>query len=674
MDHLRLHPDTIEAVKQRSDIVEIVSEQVALKKQGKDLIGFCPFHDDKKTPSFSVSPSKQFYYCFSCNAGGDAISFLMGTKKSSFTEVVLGLAQRYDVPVQAMEPEQTQQLVAQTSRRSALYEVLAVAARFYEHCLRQPEGSGALAYLNDRGLRDQTIQQFQLGYAPGGWATLFTYLVEQRAYSPELVEQAGLALKRKGGDGYYDRFRDRLMIPICDQQGRVIAFGGRTLSGQDPKYINSPETELFEKGRTLYALHQASAAIAKHDRAVVVEGYFDVIALHAVGVTNVVAAQGTALSQAQVKLLLRYTDSKRIVLNFDADRAGAQATGRAIAEVEVLAYQGQVELRVLRLPEGKDADEYLQRSSASQYQSLLANAPLWLDWQIEQAIEGKNLRQADVFTSVCLRFAELLHSVTDAPTRTHYLRHCAELLGRGDARLSLQLESDLRSQLRTQPDTVGRPKLQISTESRAQAIAEAQLLRIYLHCPPSRLAIHTALHQRSLGFGILAHDLIWQQILQIEEAHLGAAAMVDPTQIAAEDLAAIDLQDLLHPGLTAIPAEVLPTIMRIIVLDELTAIDTQRPEQAVPIVVATLERLTIEQDSDRLLQELNQQAITSLETCLDHLLSNPIAMVDGIDQIQQVYQKLNDSAYKCQEVFLDHHRRLRLLDRHRCGDFSRQLN
>ncbi|MEM0980588.1 MAG: CHC2 zinc finger domain-containing protein, partial [Cyanobacteria bacterium P01_H01_bin.58] len=214
-----LHPDTIAAVRDRADIVDVVSERVVLKKQGKDYVGLCPFHDDK-SPSFSVSAGKQFYYCFSCGAGGNAFKFLMELEKRSFADVVLDLAKRYQVPVKTLEPEKRQELQRQLTLREQLYEILAVTTSFFEHALRRPDGAQALTYLHQqRELTDATIQRFQLGYAPGGWQTLYGYLVEQKQYPVALVEQAGLIVPRTSGSGYYDRFRNRLMIPIHDVRG-----------------------------------------------------------------------------------------------------------------------------------------------------------------------------------------------------------------------------------------------------------------------------------------------------------------------------------------------------------------------------------------------------------------------------------------------------------------------
>jgi len=514
MEIPRLHPDTIEQVKQRADIVDVVSEYVVLRKQGKDFTGLCPFHEDKK-PSFSVSPSKQFYYCFSCGAGGNVFKFLMELNKRSFSEVVLDLAKRYQVSVQTMKVEDRQEFQRQLSVREQLYEILAIASRFFEHALMQSQAEPALAYLIEkRHLTLETIQQFQLGYAPAGWETLYGYLVDQKRYPVQLVEQAGLLIPRKDGSSYYDRFRDRLIIPIHDLQGRVVGFGGRALDDEQPKYLNSPETELFDKGRILFGLDKARQAIAKQDQAIVVEGYFDVIALHAAGITNVVASMGTAFSAQQVRQLLRYTESKRIVLNFDADRAGNQAAERAIGEVETLAYQG--ELRVLNIPDGKDPDEFLQHHDAAAYEQLLTDAPLWLDWQIQRAIADKELSHADQFQQATQAVVKLLGNLPNATLRTHYIHHSANLLSRGDSRLMLRIEEDLRQQVRGERWHGRSQKWQTTGDRTLLEESEAQLLRLYLHSPMYRAAIVEALDAHDLEFSLSHHRYLWRLIQQVE--------------------------------------------------------------------------------------------------------------------------------------------------------------
>lgn len=524
----RLHPDTIAAVRDRADIVDIVSERVVLKKQGKDYVGLCPFHEDK-SPSFSVSPSKQFYYCFSCGAGGNAFKFIMELEKRSFSDVVLDLAKRYQIPVQTLEPAQRQELQRQLTLREQLFEILAITTSFFEHALRRPDGATALSYLKDqRGLMDETIQQFHLGYAPGGWQTLYGYLVDQKRYPVALVEQAGLIVPRTNGSGYYDRFRNRLMIPIYDVRGRVVGFGGRALAADDkPKYLNSPDTELFDKGKTLFGLDQARSAIAKADRAVVVEGYFDVIALHAVGIQNTVAALGTALSTTQVKQLLRYTESKQIILNFDADAAGVKAAQRAIGEVETMAYRGDVQLRILNIPEGKDPDEYLRKHSAADYEALLEATPLWLDWQIQQLVKGRDLQQADQFQQTSQQIVALLSEIANADTRTHYVRQCAELFSHGDARLMPLMAENLivqvRRQRRSPKGQPSRPSLAFTQTSTLEA-AEAALLRVFIHSPDDRATVLETLENRDLQFSYSHHRALWQTLRAHSQADSAAVS------------------------------------------------------------------------------------------------------------------------------------------------------
>lgn len=651
----RLHPDTIEAIKQRIDIVDVVSEYVVLKKQGKDFSGLCPFHDDK-SPSFTVSPSKQFYYCFSCGAGGNGIKFLMEIGKSSFGEVVLDLANRYQVPIQTFQPEQRQELQRQWTLRDQLYEILAVATQFYSHALSQPQGSAALAYLTDtRKFRPQTIQQFQLGYAPAGWATLYGYLVEQKHYPVELVEQAGLIVPRKGGNGHYDRFRDRLMIPIADIQGRVIGFGGRTLTGEDPKYLNSPETELFNKGSILFGLDKARAAIAKGDRAVVVEGYFDVMALHGAGITNGVAALGTALNLNQVKQLLRYTESKRIVLNFDGDGAGQRATQRAIGEVEALAYQGQVELRVLNLPEGKDADEFLRHHSPGDYQDLLDRAPLWLDWQIQQILAGQDLRQSDQFAGAIQGIVKLLGNLPYTALRTHYIHHCAELLSQGEARMALRLEEDLRTQVQGQRWHGKSQRWAKPGDANVRELAEAQLLRIYLHCPEVRSIVHQVLQQRALNFALHTHRLLWRSILELEQQPTGAENLALRIQDALTDLPLADSpQTQSH-------------VMGIVQPNEMQRVDLVRPHLGIRAAAATLERLECEKRCRHLLNSWQSQRLESIERCMEQLLTEDWSTPEQAEQrIEELHRSLNGEILEFQRLFYDEWRYLQTLNQQRC--------
>lgn len=582
MDIPRLHPDTIAAVKDRVDIVEVIGDYVVLKKRGKDYLGLCPFHDEK-TPSFSVSPVKQMYYCFGCGAGGNAFKFLMELGKRSFSDVVLDLARRYQVSVQTLAPEEKQELQRQLSQREQLFEILAVASSFYHHALFQPQGKIALDYLhNQRRLSAETIKHFQLGYAPDGWETLYRYLIEQKRYPLAAVENAGLIKARQSGSGHYDQFRHRLMIPIRDDRGRAIAFGSRTLGQDEPKYLNSPETPLFHKGKTLFGLDQAKKAVQNADQAILVEGYFDVIALHQAGIKQAVAALGTALSITQIKSLMRFTESKEIVFNFDADKAGIKATQRAIQEIETLVTSGQVNLRILNLPSGKDADEFIQASpdNVQTYQSLVEQAPLWLDWQIQQLMQGKQLDQATHFEQVAQGMVKLLQRLGNHNKRSYYLQRCAEMLSQGDARfLPLHLNT-LQNQL-TIPTTANTTKASLppslSPVSSRLGPAESLLLKIYLHCPGYRANIFQLLEDKGLGFASSVYRQLWQAIAEVED-HFQLQTDPDNQLPALLQMCYLEQQWDTQP---------LEQLLR---LSETTQADIYRPEASINQAIIALEK------------------------------------------------------------------------------------
>jgi DNA primase len=647
----RLHPDTVEQVRQAADIVDVVAEHVVLRKQGRGFVGSCPFHDDK-SPSFSVSPEKQFYYCFGCGAGGNVYKFLMELRKQSFAEVVLDLAQRYQVPVQTLAQEERQELQRQLSLKEQLYEVMAIAGQFYAHALHQPSGRHALAYVQQkRGLSAETLQQFQLGYAPGGWQTLYTYLVEEKGIAVELVEKAGLIVPRQNQQGHYDRFRDRLMIPIHDIQSRTIGFGSRTLTNEEPKYLNSPETELFNKGQILFGLDLARKAIVQQDKAIVVEGYFDVIALHGAGITNAVASMGTALTSPQIRQLLRYTESKHIILNFDADKAGQKATERAISEVEELALRGEVQLRVLNLPNGKDADEFLKERNPAAYQELISAAPLWLDWQIQASLAGKDLQQADQFQSVTQDIVQLLGKLPNATLRTHYIHRCAEFLSQGDARQTLQIEDALRQQVRGQRWHGRSQKWQRPIDYSLRESAEAQLLRIYLHCPYHRQDVREALRQRDLEFTFSHHRFLWRQILGVEEQ----LADQNPEQLAHPELqinpSEVDLISALQDLCTDRSQEI-QQIFHLIQLTETTEIEILRPTLSIRTAVATLERIACEKRCRHLLDML-QSALKEVSREYDRRPMLDDYLAQALDDVSDQAEVLLAEEDQCFQELAD---------------------
>jgi DNA primase len=620
----RIHPATIEEVKERVDIVEIVSEHVVLKKRGKNYLGLCPFHNEK-TPSFTVNPAKQFYHCFGCGAGGNGFKFLMEIGKQGFAEVVLDLARRYQVNIQTLEPEKGEQFERELSIKEQLYEILAIATSFFEHALRQPQGQTALDYVqHQRKLDGATIQKFQLGYAPAGWETLYQYLVEQKRYPVSLVEQAGLIKPRQKGNGFYDQFRDRLMIPIRDLQGRVIAFGSRTLTGQEPKYLNSPETLLFNKGKTLYGFDQAKQAIASANRAIIVEGYFDVIAMQTHGLEETVAVLGTAFSQYQLKQLLRYCDSKQVIFNFDADRAGVKATQRAIEEIAPLVYSGQVQLRILNLPDGKDADEFLTSSptAVDDYRQALDQAPLWLDWHINQILLDRDLNQGDQFQQVAKELVALLGQISDRNQRIYYVTHCAELLAQGNAQMIAVHSQNLLTQL-NQGDrstkSQGRSKTSTLREKPNNKLEkiEAVLLRIYFHDPSIRTYLVELIEAKDLVFTINHHRRLWEKLLEIK----------DHEPIAPEQI--LDGEDW--------PPEELQLLHSILYLNENTEPDVDRSLLQIQAAIASMEII-------------NQQAYR--QHCIDCWQAMIKSDNPNVEMLQLYQQEIATTALKIQELQL----------------------
>ena len=677
MVNARLHPRTIEAVKERADIVDVVGEHVVLKKKGREFVGICPFHDDSK-PSMTVSPAKQFYYCFSCGAGGNSIKFLMEFQRQSFSDVVLDLARRYQLPIETVEGPQQERLRQQLSRRDKLQRALALAAGWFRSQLLAPTGQEALAYLNDkRGLSATTQETFQLGYAPDQWDGLLNHLQQVEGLPPELLEAAGLVVPRKGGNGFYDRFRHRVMVPIHDRQGRVIGFGGRSLDGSEPKYLNSPETELFEKGKHLFGLDKASNAIRKDDRAVVVEGYFDVIALHAAGITNAVASLGTALSSQQITQLCRVSDSKRIVLNFDADGAGVRAANRAIGEVEQLALQGQLELRVLHLPSGKDPDEFLKDHGSGDYRALLDQAPLWLDWQIDQALEDRDLSRADQFQQAVSNLVALLGKLPQSAVRTHYLQRVAERLSGGQGRLALQLEEDLRQQVKGQRWHGRSSRHEQPGETGQRERCEADLLRLYLHCPRHRAVIRQELRQRELeDFAIPHHRHLWASITDLEETNLGVGRLeaISRREDEGEGLDAMDLPRLLTDQLLLESSALLSRLTPLLEPGELQLLALADPLVQLRGTAALLERQKSLKRCRHLLEAWGGQRLQTLESCIAVLIDPEQTLnQEGEDmevRIQTLFDDLNRDALRYQELYYTERKHIHHLDQQRCAGYS----
>jgi len=364
-----------EKVKQQADIVRVVAEYVRLKKTGQNFTGLCPFHQEK-TPSFAVHPVRQIYHCFGCGAGGDVFKFVMELEKCPFPEAVRAVAEKCGIPIPRSR-ERSPEERRENQQRSAVVEMHRDAAAFFARQLEQAaEGKVAAAYLEDRGLDRGTITRFGLGFAPSAGDALVRHL--RSKYSEKLLEPSGLVSRDPSGR-LYDRFRRRIMFPIANDSGKIIAFGGRAMGDDQPKYLNSPETPIYSKSNVLYHLDRAKESVRQNDFAILVEGYMDAIAVARAGIANVVASCGTSLAEPQIKLLGRFT--RRIVVNFDPDAAGQAATERSLA----LLLEKEFDVRVLVLPASADPDKFLHEQGPDAYRQLLAEAPPYLDYLIARA-------------------------------------------------------------------------------------------------------------------------------------------------------------------------------------------------------------------------------------------------------------------------------------------------
>ncbi len=404
--------DLIDDIQHRSDIAELIGRYVPLKRAGRHLKGLCPFHTEK-TPSFMVNTDKQIYHCFGCGAGGNIFSFLIAHDRLTFPEAVHQLADH--VGVQLPERGSASDDGAQ-ERLAALMEQV---CQYFERLLAAAQGSSARAYLKQRGVSEATRQAFRLGVAPAGWSYLLTS-AKRRGVTPEQLEAAGLVIK--GKSGYYDRFRQRLIFPILDVRGRVVGFGGRSLADQEPKYLNSPETALYTKGRHLFGLAQAKDAIVKSKTAVIVEGYFDCVVLAGAGVTNVVSPLGTALTIEQARLVKRYAE--RVILAFDPDAAGEQATLRG---VDLLVEVG-LSVSVARLPDGIDPDECLRSLGRERFEQLLSESVSLFDFLVETAVKRYPGRTTEEKVNAAQFILPTIAKVPNAMLRSEYIQLLAQRL------------------------------------------------------------------------------------------------------------------------------------------------------------------------------------------------------------------------------------------------------
>lgn len=412
-------PEIVEEVRARADVLDVVGDYVGLRKRGRNWVGLCPFHSEK-TPSFTVSPEKGMFYCFGCAKGGNVFTFLMEMESFSFEEAVRTLAGRYGIKIPERPPSPSDK--KKRREKEDIAAALEEAARFYgDKLLRSEEGAEAREYLQSRGFDINISKAFRLGWAPKGWDNILKHM-EKKGFSAGLLEKAGLAVKNSAGTGHYDRFRGRIIFPIVSVQGRVLGFGGRVITddGDGPKYLNSPETPVYRKGEVLYGLNAAKGALRERDAAIVVEGYFDCLALHKHGFTNAVATCGTALTVNHVRLLSRYT--KNIYPLFDADEAGARAARRALEVIiaaPARAYKAP-------LPSG-DPDSFLAEKGPEEMKRLLDEAPPLLQATIEDIVKSHGSTVEGRQESL-MEVAGLLAQMADLQAMELYIREAAGLM------------------------------------------------------------------------------------------------------------------------------------------------------------------------------------------------------------------------------------------------------
>ncbi|MFN2340733.1 MAG: DNA primase [Halanaerobium sp.] len=438
MDKLARYSDEfITDLKENVDLVDLVSDYLELKKSGNRFKGLCPFHSEK-TPSFFVNPDNNFYHCFGCGAGGDTISFVMEIENLTFVEAVKMLAERSGMELPDLSDQQREQY----KEREQLFSMNKLAARFYNYILTETEiGKAARDYLKERGFNETDIEEFKLGYAADEWRFLLNFL-QKKGFSIDLIKKAGLISEGKN-NSHYDRFRNRVIFPIFNNRGEVIAFGGRILETEaeesfGPKYLNSPENPTFSKKKNLYGLHLAKDFIREDNSCIIMEGYTDVIQAHKNGFKNSIASLGTAFTEEQAKLIKRYAENAYIA--YDADTAGNKATLRGL---DILSNKG-INVKVIQLEEGSDPDQLLKNEGQEAFDKYMQEAVNLIDFKINMLIKNKNLSEPGVRKKVLRSIVELLSEVKDNLEREIYIERAAEKTNFKAEVLAAEVEKEFR--------------------------------------------------------------------------------------------------------------------------------------------------------------------------------------------------------------------------------------
>ncbi len=413
--------ELLDRIRGSQDIVEIISRHISLKKSGQNYVGLCPFHSEK-TPSFIVSPAKQLFHCFGCGTGGNVITFLMKYEKMPFLDTVKKLAADAGIKISKAGEDYS----GKDDRKRRFFEANELAGEYYHYNLvESKEGAVARAYLSKRGIDSEIIDRFKIGYSLNSWDGAYQYL-GKKGISAEVIAEAGIIVRRGKGDGYYDRFRGRIMLPIFDAHKMLLGFGGRVLDDATPKYLNSPETPLFSKRHLLYGLDLAQNYIRESGCAIIVEGYMDVIVAHQAGIQNVVGTLGTALTSHHLRILGRLTNE--VILTFDSDNAGINAARRSVE----LFLNGEIKARVSLLPAGEDPDSYIRRAGQASFTGLLKDARGLIEFEIDRILEkrpqidqGHSIDSRVRVADECLA---LIRKVNNRVEQDYYLKKVAKEL------------------------------------------------------------------------------------------------------------------------------------------------------------------------------------------------------------------------------------------------------
>jgi DNA primase len=459
--------EKVSEIRDRSSILEVISDYVSLKKSGKNYKGLCPFHSEK-TPSFMVNEEKQIFHCFGCGEGGDVFTFLMKAGHFSFPQAVEELAKRYGVRLLSRELSPTQK--KEMAKREVLFQINQMASDYFQDLLtHRREGEEGRNYLSRRGISKEIIEEHRLGYSLEGWDGLVRHLREKKV-SLEMARELGLILpKRK--EGWYDAFRGRIIFPIFDLHHRVVGFGGRVLGEGQPKYLNSPESSIYHKGEVLYGLHVAKRWAPEKDCAIIVEGYFDLLTLHQYDLKHSVATLGTALTTQHIHTLKRYT--KNLITVFDADPAGLQATLRSLP----LFLEEGVAGKTIVLPKGEDPDGFLRKGSLEDFEKKMAEAVPLIDFFFDRLVETYDVKSIDGKVKVAEEGIALIGKIPDQIRRNFYIKALAERL---DLQESLLLEV-LRSSRKNRPKV--EEDLKTRSAERSLPKSEEMVVRLMIHSP-----------------------------------------------------------------------------------------------------------------------------------------------------------------------------------------------